>query len=68
MADLRVDVEGHPGRYLDVDLLCRCGSIENGVGFEHVGDRHEGGWVISFHDLQRIYNAALTARKGGSDE
>ena len=36
-----------------------CGKIEDGVELEHGND---GGWVISFFDLESMYKAAKIAR------
>jgi hypothetical protein len=37
----------------------KCGEITDGVTLSHAG---EGGWVISFADLERMYLAAKEAR------
>ena len=64
MSDMKVKVEGHPRQSLHVDLLCVCGTITDGIGLE-LGDDDgfDGGWVISFVDLERIYKRALAARQ-----
>jgi hypothetical protein len=40
----------------------KCGRIEDGVAFRH--DR-EGGWVLSFKDLESIYLRAKKLQTGG---
>lgn len=39
--------------------ISHCGKIENGVSF----DIGHGCWVISFEDFQKMYRAALKARR-----
>lgn len=66
--NMNVRVEGHPCEILRVSLECSCGKIVDGIGFEHArykarDPRFSGGWVVSFKDVERIYKAALKARK-----
>lgn len=56
---VQVKVAGHSSPTLGFWPTSRCGDIEDGVGFNHAG---EGGWVISFKDLERLYELAKQAR------
>jgi hypothetical protein len=47
-----VKTAGHPKATLGFWPRSACGEILDGVGFNHGG---EGGWVISFKDLERLY-------------
>ena len=58
--ELEVEVAGHPEPTLMLRRgICECGNITDGVALSH-GRR--GGWVISFADLKRIYEAAKAER------
>jgi hypothetical protein len=57
--NLTIDVAGHTEPNLKVWLRSRCGKIKDGVAFAH---GKEGGWVIGFADLERIYLAAKAQR------
>jgi hypothetical protein len=55
-----VKVEGHPNSKLEFYPISACGGIKDGVGFAHAG---EGGWVISFVNLKKMYQAAVKVRQ-----
>lgn len=65
-----VGVAGHSHDVLAVNTnRIRCGQIEDGVSFSHWRVKEpkghadaEGGWVISFADLESIYLAAKSVR------
>ena len=58
-----VDVAGHEYPLLRFGPKSRCGEIEDGVSFSHAGNKDaEGGWVISFADLEAMYNFAKSWR------
>ena len=60
--DLQVPVAGHSSDMLLVHPgVHHCGRIIDGVAFAHGRD---GRWVISFADLERIYDAAKAQRQG----
>ena len=68
---MRIKTQGYHGRYPYLDFSpgpSKCGSINDGVVLEHRGNRTgEGGWVISFRDLKRMYRAAEKARMEAKD-
>lgn len=57
---MKIQVVGHTNPILLFQEMTSCGNIEDGVCLEHEG---EGGWVIAFRDLQKMYRAACKARK-----
>lgn len=62
---LEFKVAGHTLPILRVnDLQVYCGHIKDGISLEHVSPRPpgEGCWVLSFKDLERLYEAARDAR------
>lgn len=76
--DYLIEVVGHPAKWLAVDPGShRCGHIEDGVSLSHwlceEPNRYQvdGGWVISFADLEAFYLAAKAHRasvNGGAGE
>jgi hypothetical protein len=71
-AEIACEVAGHLWPLLLADpRVSRCGGIEDGVALAFartpdgtLSDRtREGGWVVSFSDLKRIYQAAARARR-----
>lgn len=68
--DFVIELQGHAKPYLRVNTWSACGNIEDGIGFAHWGTKKfdgqkcEGGWVMSFEDLERIYEAAKARRSG----
>jgi hypothetical protein len=66
--EFTVELAGHSKPYLHVRFGVSCGDIERGIGFAHWGTQEfngrecEGGWVMSFEDLERIYKAAKATR------
>lgn len=66
---LLAEVAGHGHQYLMFRPWCRCGNIDDGIGLSHWRvkdpkgvDDTEGGWVISFADLEEMYLAAKSLR------
>ena len=55
-----VKVEGHTSSKLEFYPISTCGDIKDGVGFAHAD---EGGWVMAFADLKKMYRAAVKARQ-----
>lgn len=62
MTPLRFKTAGYSSEdLLTCDYLeSRCGDIEDGIGLKH--DDDDGGWVLAFKDLERLYFAAKKAR------
>jgi hypothetical protein len=62
-----IRVEGHLSPYLDVTCgITWCGQITDGIALAHSkgpDTPYEGGWVISFEDLERIFLAAKAERE-----
>jgi hypothetical protein len=57
---MTIGVAGHTEPDLRVWIgPSRCGEITDGVAFAH---GKEGGWVIDFADLERVYLAAKEKR------
>jgi len=57
---LKLPVAGHTYNFLKADPgPSWCGDIRDGVSFEF---GKEGGWVMAFRDLERLYEAAVAAR------
>ena len=56
---LTIPVAGHVEGELTFLPVCSCGSIRGGCGLEH---GREGGWVIAFKDLERMYRLAAGCR------
>lgn len=62
----KVRVEGHIYSHLHITTgKVECGSIRNGIGlwFGNAQKPVEGGWVVSFSDLEKVYAAAKKARQ-----
>ena len=58
---MRIKVAGHSEPFLIFDPgRWQCGTIIDGVSLEH---GTQGGWVIAFRDLEKMYLRAKEARK-----
>lgn len=65
--ELTVNTAGYGGEdtLSYIDGILECGRIKDGVGLRH---NDEGGWVIAFSDLEKIYQAAKAERESAQDD
>lgn len=66
-SEMTIEVMGSRWPLLAVDTsVCQCGPVTDGISFSHYRpsslEQWEGCWVISFSDLEAIYQSALAKR------